>query len=133
MDDEGNEIQELVKATWASKLGQVAGSKKPIESWRAFFLSPASLDWQCLPFWTRRRGPEEASFFPKGLVFGLWNDVGLAGELANNQAPLARCWPVKRGPRAKRLLCQNQGTRLWRCNVKKCPVCIRFRLGAVQS
>lgn len=128
-DDEGSEIQELVRAMWTSKLGQVAGSKKPIESWRAFFLSPASLNWQCLPFLTRRRGPEEASFFLKGLVFGLWNDVGPAGELANKQAPPARRWPVKRRPHAKPLLCQNQGTHLWRCDVKKCPSASDSRLG----
>lgn len=61
------------------QVGAGRRSKKPIESWRAFFLSPAPLNWQCLPFLTTRRGPEEASFFPKGLVFGLWNDVGPAG------------------------------------------------------
>lgn len=30
--DEGNEIQELAKTMWTSKLGQMAASKKPIES-----------------------------------------------------------------------------------------------------
>lgn len=60
---------------WTSKLGQIAVSKMPIESWRAFFLSPASLVWQSLLFGRRdvvqrkQASSQRASFLVCGMTW----------------------------------------------------------------
>lgn len=75
MGDRGNEMQELVRATWTSELGLVAVSKKPIESWSTFFLSPVSLVWQSLLFGRRdevqrkQASSQTASFLACGMTW----------------------------------------------------------------
>lgn len=62
-------------ATWTGKLGEMTVSKKPIESWRAVFLSPASLVWQCLVFGRRdevqrkQASSQTASFLVCGMTW----------------------------------------------------------------
>ena len=90
----------------------MADSKKPIESCLQQLLPEPSLSGLAVSsFWTTRRGPEEASFFPKGLVFGLWNDVGLAGEVLTNKHPRPAAGLLGAAS-SQANLCQNQGTRL---------------------